>query len=173
MASDETTFIGVCLGWDFTAEHEWGIERIQDEFDIDPKTFKINKCPNSCILNVETVDNERITTLVFEESYIRSRHGNDPQAAFNDFNKCYGEELSLPNPKYTKRDPNLATAWDSRSFAVRVRGKEYGQMIQSLHISMLRLDACIWLGQQHPENPFERAGLLITIPSVFTIPTEK
>lgn len=100
IVSDGSKFLGVSLGADYAAEHEWGIREIMDAFDLnaDPAVFGIDR---------------RIIRRVPEE--------------FEDFSlgktwgfsyMPYGKLGEYVTPRGELNGVGLRGAWDNRSFGV-------------------------------------------------------
>lgn len=165
LKDDNGKVIGINLGADFTAEHEWGINKLQDLFGISESGFgierrTITKIPNGKrwfsnneeINFVKLVDTKKHTVLIVSER-VNEEHFN--------LKDCYLDY----RPKGSEE---LLTAWDEKSFAISGVSKEQREAIREMYNAMQRKDLAIWLGGGHV---FQRAGLVVAIASI--IPADR
>ncbi|MBI2624977.1 MAG: hypothetical protein HYW70_01415 [Candidatus Nealsonbacteria bacterium] len=131
--------IGVNLGWDFCAEHEWGIEKTKTALGI--KGGRITK------FNKELFFFEKRKT---HSCFVFSIYG-------------HGEELAWRNPELDSQTKEIAAAWCDGAFGIIV-SNEYGEFLAELYNAFKKRNAAIYLGRDS-DNPFAGAGLLILIAS--------
>jgi len=168
---NDDKFIGVALGFDFTSEHEWGIEELRricgipesNKKNMGVKNRTISICP-MLILNEETINNiphailytgNRYHTLEENKKYVP------------DELKYYAEDLKrheeirkkFPNDKDLK--DNLITAWDESSFGVAVRGEKEVGYLKELHQEFLNKNIVIAITSMG--NPFGGSSLSLLI----------
>jgi len=150
----EGSFMGVNLGADFTAEHEFGIKQlneclgIQDRIVMGMDRYRVGKVAEGVITLMEE-KNE--TALVIEQpSTWRKRD------KINDVSR----ELTF---SYYDDSLDFATAWDEGSLGIRVKGENNIKKLKRIHEALLNGDAAVWLGGGHV---FDNAGLVIGIISL-------
>lgn len=149
------TLLGINLGSDYCAEHEWGIKDLQmaagieyDEsvFGIDRRRTKLNE------KNLLFVNNGKEAGLIIDSAwqleYRRKKEMKD-WATYLTYD-TYGEEK------------NLCTAWDGDSLGIRVKTDKYIKKLEQIKEALVKNDAAIWLGGGHV---FQNAGLVIGIVS--------
>lgn len=158
--------LGINLGYDFCAEHEYGVSELQGAFDV-PAADKVP----------EGLDDRKVTalppagTLVFHK-FVKTVKGKREKRALLIFapylayspdslkHLLNGSELHMLPPDNPKND--LVCAWSSRDFAIMVRGKENIASLKKLHDAFQRLD--IVFGS--PSAAFlKRSGLTLAIRS--------
>lgn len=156
--------IGVNLGWDFTAEHEWGIEDLTRDFGIvgtsrnkgllgigtkdivGVKARRINDIPKGLAL----VSKGNFTYLIYMRSWRDEYDITDetPKKELDRIVDAYG-------------DRELVTAWDGKSFGIRVAGKEARLQLQILYNAFQENNIMIaFLGAG---GPFGNNGLCLFI----------
>lgn len=160
---EDDIFIGINLGWDFTAEHEWGIAGLKGYFGLEG-------VHNGLINKRIGIDARRVTKLpeyfkLFvkgEFTYLVSaRHmsGDDmSKKALDSMVQAYWTSYGENDNEIT-----LNTAWDENSFGIAVRGKEERKHLKLLFEAFNNNDAIITFG--HDGNPFSNSGLMLLIAS--------
>lgn len=131
LVEHEDKIIGIALGYDFCAEHEWGIEGIIKRLGIkgiSKKTFGFksrinNKVPKSLIFGK---DKDRAALIMhaydYDEKYTKFDWKNLPY----DFNKNQRALL-------TKNEENtLQTAWSENDFGILVEGEKSIKFLETL-----------------------------------------
>lgn len=152
--------IGINLGADYCAEHEWGIKGLKALFGIEGKGYGIERrtatkvpsdktWPNqeekSCVKLFERQD---YTALVVSE-YVEEKYFN-----LGNCNLAFG--------KYDLERSTLKTAWDEKSFGIAAADKEGRLAIKALYEAILAKDIVIWLGGG---GVFQNAGLVVAFAS--------
>lgn len=146
---DEKTFYGVSLGYDFCAEHEWGIKSLKSLFGIDSTKMGI--------AGRTITKNDSVFFMQGDKAVLRTNKRYDFQDELT-FKNAICSQLSL----YDKQV--LTTAWDENSFGVAVKGIENVNKLKELHEAFLRKD--IIIGTLAPILPaFENASLSLLIKS--------
>ncbi len=140
--TDDDKVVGICLGYDFTSEHEWGVEKLKEAFNTGKgykegvETSLITQVPESM------ADGRRF----FE--YIDK--GKDAWIVLTTIWGLTKEE-AIKNPAKHFRELNLhgdtamATAWDDGSFGIRVKGKENKEKLKLIWEAFQNKDICIGL----------------------------
>lgn len=153
LTNDNGEIIGINLGADYCAEHEWGIRGIKRSFKLndDEKVFGIKKR----IINVIP------ETLVFKEVKIKNKKHYVLVLLryIDDINEDYKKWLPSDLIPYNKQD--LSCAWNENSFGILVTSK-YKKEIQLLYNAFLNKDITIGIS---PSQAFKNGGLIFTIAS--------
>jgi hypothetical protein len=112
ISSPSGQIVGVSLGYDFTSEHEWGIDGIRDAFGL----------PKRPALGLVGLDARTITKLPENFKFF-----NFPSAAY----LFYSERFVYDREEWTERelddilhardDEELLTAWGEASFGIRMK----------------------------------------------------
>jgi hypothetical protein len=157
-------FIGVNLGADYCAEHEWGIKRINYFFQRDKANFKISKPVGKDDEHLIFVRSKKnvIGALVFENDGInkikfQTLKDLDGESSVSNFKKVIGQcyhDLFM----YDKK--NCFTAWDDGSFGIVINGFEEVEHLRDLYEAFKVGDVAIWLGGG---GPFQNSGLCLAI----------
>lgn len=155
LRNEHGRLIGVSLGADFVAEHEWGIAKLLEEFGVPRLSStdiskvgverrKITIVPEKVHLVSKTRLGKLIWILVYSPGY-------------------YGETITeqhILTWQLSWSDNNVfATAWDRRSFAVL---SDREKPMKQLYEAIMKKDACIGL---FGGGVFNNAGLSIFIAS--------
>jgi hypothetical protein len=167
LKSDDGKIVGINLGSDFTAEHEWGIKGLREKFGIPDKGYglakrTITQMPSKrdplapwhskktvpCIYLIE----EKHQTLLIVTDYF------EPEKY--DLNH-------MDIGRYDKKDDRLQTAWDEKSFGINAATDEDRQAVRDVYAAMQKNDLAVWLGGG---GVFKNAGLVLAIASL--IPQE-
>jgi hypothetical protein len=154
----EGSFMGVNLGSDHVAEHEWGIKRLNQCLGIHDRTvmgmerYRVGKIVEGAIALMEEPDE---AALIIEEP-----------SSWNKRDKIDNVSRELTLSSYSKT-PDFATAWDEKSLGIRVKGEKNINKLKKVYEALLKNDAAVWLGGG---GVFENAGLVIGIVSL--IPKE-
>ena len=154
--------LGVALGADYCAEHEWGIKGLQRAFGFgDPEKFglerrKITRIPPALIW----VDGK-------VKTWSRDK-GNKKSSCSGLWVKGYDRQPDeLPGDINLYGDATLWTGWSERDFGIFSIDAGETAKLKELYTRMLELDVAIWLGGG---GVFQNAGLGIAIAS--RLPTE-
>lgn len=153
-------FMGVCLGADFTAEHEWGIDKLRCVFGI----------PSAAEVKAKRMIGEkaRKVTTVPESLFFHKDKDCAWLIAFNIVTwKLRNKETSklLENYAGELRDNPLGTAWDEGSFGVRSSDVK---KVEALRDAFHRRDIILTFRSSLPV--FENPGLCLVISS--TVPAQ-
>lgn len=175
LRTDEGAVLGVNLGADHCAEHEWGISTLQRNFGI----------PQGVVCGVEgrqvTQGFERLAfvsgkrTRTIQRARQKSKHtvyyamlltlnGLDAETALKrGIEGLYLGDWTIKTIE--KEGVSIDSAWDDRGFRVALQGmdKESCAPLQALYDAFKQNDVCISIGGSL--NPFDRGGLCLTIAS--------
>jgi len=168
----DDVFIGIALGYDYCAEHEWGIKDLKricgipegnkDNMGIRCRT--ITKAPN-IIFKEETYKKKRFAVLYTGLNF-RSQEDNEKYIP-HDF-KNYKESL-IWNEKWNKEHPdrecrdNIITAWDGGSFGIAVMGDNEVEYLKELKTAIETLNLTIAITSLRAVNPFAGSSLCLLI----------
>jgi hypothetical protein len=167
-------FVGVSLGYDFTAEHEWGIDDLKRRFGIPEASKKnmgiknrvITKCVDNLIFKEETYKHQKCALLYTGYKY-RTRE-EDEKYIPGDL-KNYKEDIEWNiawNEKYPdpqrRKDP-IVTAWDGESFGIGVMGEKEVEYLKELYDALQKNNVAITHINLMPNNPFSNSSLLLLI----------
>lgn len=166
---DNKQLVGINLGADFTAEHEWGTKRLKERFgiaDCDISKFGLAKrqITKANEKELHFYADDKNALLVCESSWEWERN---PEAR-RDYllNKC--SELTIYPPsrlfkskdKKEKENADIATAWDEATFGIRVQGTKNISFLKYLYEQFATKNIAIWQGGG---GLFGNAGLIIGI----------
>lgn len=154
-------FIGVSLGYDFCAEHEWGIEDIKRKLNIPSltrktvglksRTMNVSKPEN---LFVYTEDGD-ITYLFVGQKYTWDERCSDRIPSY---------VLKPIELKYIDEEKDmLITAWDGKEFGMMAKGAKEREMLKELHANILKNNMTITYINAFKLSPFSRSSLCILI----------
>lgn len=172
--------IGLALGFDFCAEHEWGVKDIKmgfgipsSEFPNGPSDRKVTIVPQNLLFQEYTETHNNKTFYRAALIYSSLFEYKDTRAKFMD-HKTTAKTLDLfgelklykfPNdPGYdgSNERNDFATAWSGRDFGIIVQGKNNITNLKNLFEAFKRKDIC--LGGQTMGNSFlKRGGLTFMI----------
>ena len=156
--------VGIDLGGDHCAEHEFGISPLADAFGLNPSKLGIEKfiCHNTPEpFTIEGIINRKKSLLV-------AFHALQPQkfaqmVARGDNARVIAAYCRiLP---YDNKEPFTA-AWDDHSFAILAQGTESIRALKFLVQAWKEKDFCMMLGQ--PKTPFGSPGLCLIRASAFS-----
>lgn len=156
---DEKTLLGVNLGADFTAEHEWGIEKLRRIYGIDNqldgiKGRLISQAPADRILRGEVRFGKPKATWHALVSFASPYH--------KEHNTTLDKELIDRLELTPYGDDEIHGAWDESSFGILTKDE---LVIGELSEAIDRLDLCIAILGALKGNPFSRPGLCLLIAS--------
>jgi len=136
---DETgSAVGLALGYDFCAEHEWGIKRLKEDFGV-----PVTATPMGLI--------DRKITQVPEGFLVYKNFTAKPydKRPYDSMDKAI--ERTIENFKFYdyKDDPklDLIGAWDESTFAVIVRGEENITWLYNIYRAFLGQDILFGTGK--------------------------
>lgn len=153
LKGEDGSLLGVNLKGNHCAEHEWGIEGIESSFSINRSILGVEgrlvkKLPPPELLRFETKGQKAILYFV-QNTYTHFKSTEDETT------KHVKKSVSA------SKDSPFSGAWDSRSFAIEVYGKENMKLLKELYEAIQRLDVTISLGSS--ANPFDKPGLWLMV----------
>lgn len=147
---NDGVFVGINMGADNIAEHEWGINRLQSMLNVDEnnKTPGIEKrrCKPTEVNVLLKEDDDTLNLLVMGEYSLRD-----------------WSERTLENShrEWNFRDKeDLVCCWCSDSFIIRTKGEKNFKRLRELHEKLLAGEVAVWLGGG---NVFQNPGLCLAI----------
>ncbi|MDO8407687.1 MAG: hypothetical protein Q7S95_00410 [bacterium] len=164
--------IGINLGWDFVAEHEWGIEGLQRTFGISGKPERKRDDTGAVVKDLVGADIRTVTKVPAELKFFENLGGyaymlcssrfafrwNEKDATAKHFNEMM---RLFPGEK-----GELAAAWSGGDFGVRMKNdalKLGATVLGQIYEALEKKDAMIFLAGGG--NPFSNRGLYLTIRS--------
>jgi len=149
--------LGINLGADYTAEHEWGIDGLKQSFKIKDEGLGIEKRRIEDCSKVEYSEKVKTVkkTKTKEAVLFVNRYGL-PNFADR---ICEDGELNWPcyfNPTIPK---DLVTAWSEDDFGIRVRNEEVAKL-NELYQEFKKKNVAVWVGGGHV---FQNGGLIFGI----------
>lgn len=152
---NDNDLIGINLGADFTAEHEWGIKGLKHLLDVrsNKKGIKARKINSN--KHVHPYETPNYLAIVCNGA---STPGD---ICFN--SKCLKRTLSSNHKESSEK--HFYAAWSDRSFYIHSNKKdnpEATKFLKELYTAFTNKDVCVWLGGG---GPFENSGLCFGIVS--------
>ncbi len=148
---NEEHTIGVNLGADFCAEHEWGIEGLMQTFGIENdesimgiERYRIRTPKDDCVFLIE--ENKNNAALIVVRDY--------------DAKYLVGKKLGEFQELSMSVNDELVTAWCKDSLGIRVKKPKNIKKLKQIHKAIMNREAAIWLGGGWV---FQNAGLVIGI----------
>jgi len=140
--------LGINLGADFCAEHEWGIKDIKNALGLDSSKVGVEA---RRVRNIPTEGHERLEWVQTKEFF-----------GFCLMTNCYSGHI---NTDYLLRsvrfyNSSLWTAWDQGSFGVFSNDPAIIEQLQEIYDNLRNKNAVVWLGGG---GVFQNAGLCIGI----------
>lgn len=119
---DGEIFHGISLGYDYCAEHEWGIERMCEKLKIDKSSKKLG-IENRTITNHDCIEflkenNNAILTT---------------RTPWNKKDNFILKDLIPHDLEFNYKNSKLRTAWDEKDFCVIVSGEENVKLLEDLY----------------------------------------
>ena len=146
---DDGTFCGVSLGYDYTAEHEWGIRGIIREFGLktDKRGIDGRKIRKGKVFFAE---DDKMCVLTSKEPWKKKDEYTTKDLLAHEINHFYEEH-------------DIETAWDENDFCVVTTKKENHQYIKDLYECFKKKNIAIgFIGGKLPV--FENSSLSLFIP---------
>jgi hypothetical protein len=163
VANENGEFFCCHLPADFCAEHEWGIRDLartfglvqydKNEGPLDVTRFQIQEVPqpeDGLILKLGKEHHFLVLDTWEPERQTDHEHWLSPEVSKERFDE---KAVSILPVKASGK-------WDSKGFAIYVKGKDVGKYLQELHQAILNKDFAIMLGRGHA---FQNGGLNLTI----------
>lgn len=153
----ESKFLGINLGYDYCAEHEWGIEGLENAFGLNPALMGVQRYQNSVIPNGPYCKLQPIEFTDRKTPWV-GLYFNAKQY-FEMDRKELKKHMPLP---FKNAEDEICSAWDQNSFAIVVH-KTNKWVINEILDAINRNDLAIGIGAN--TNPYSRGGLQLMIVS--------
>lgn len=149
---NDSKLIGINLGADYCAEHEWGIKRTHSSFGIDTSKFglekrKVTKTPS----NLSWLENSKIRSFSKKKKVWSGIYFGYKEV---------GEQPFIPASAYGEED--LLTLWSDGEFCILASTPEKTAQLKEIYDAFASNDIAIWLGGG---GVFQNSGLCIAIAS--------
>jgi hypothetical protein len=165
---EKDDFIGISLGYDYCAEHEWGIKGIKYKLGM-----PIELEPNNFGLTYRTITKfeENQFTFFKTEKKFKGKTYKFAILIFDGWGKYNPESLprdlsdyhdNMIPGKWYEEDREIITAWDGDSFGIIVCGERAINCLDELFEAFKKKDICIGL---FGGGAFANAHLTIAIKS--------
>ena len=164
---ENNNFIGINLGWDYTAEHEWGIEELEEDFGITGLDANGNQ-----MYGVE----RHLITKMCDDYFFSDTQLNNVEYSVLGYRRfmrdteLYNKSGTLKSktfklyefPLHMFESTDVASLWNSRSFAICVK-RENRPYLKELYEAMLTKNVSILVLPR--TNPYGGTGLCVVIAS--------
>jgi len=180
---ENNKFIGVALGYDYCAEHEWGIEDLKRMCGMPDASRKNMGIKNRTITKIPPLEfREEVVTrgtknllkgkyaILYTERRMLWQSESDNKK--DNLPHCFTnwiEDLSW-NAKWNVEHPstrgdkdNIITAWDSGSFGVAVFGENEVEWLKELKTAIEEKRLTIAVANLRVKNPFAGSSLCLMI----------
>ena len=163
--------IGISLGWDFCAEHEWGIQDMQRSFGIPgkPERRKDSELVSGDFMGADV---RTITKLPAELKFFEDMGGFAYLLYSDYFGYVKPKDLTAKrfNDMLDLRDENeeFSTAWSEDDFGVRMKNdipNLGATVLGQIYEAFQNKDAMIFLGGNNNGGPFSNRSLILAIRS--------
>jgi len=173
-SNDNKEFLGIALGYDYCAEHEWGIKEMKRMFGIPEggaknmgvKSRTITQNIPNLIFKKETYKKQKFGILYTGYQYWREGEDNPIPHGLSDYKKdiLWRVEWDAKNPREGRdsKDP-MKTAWSSSGFAVAVMGEKEVQWLEELYEAFNNKNVVIAMINHRAINPFAGTSLSLMI----------
>jgi hypothetical protein len=163
-------FIGISLGYDYCAEHEWGIKDLKSICGI-PEASKDNmgvKCRTITVVPTivfkESTHKKKKFAVLYTGYKYQSKEDVEKYVPHNlkdyEDSLIWNEKWNLEHPSREVKD-NIITAWSSNDFGVAVMGKREVEYLNELYQAILNLNLTIAVTSMR--NPFGGSSLCLLI----------
>jgi len=150
---NEGIFYGVSLGYDFCAEHEWGIKGMRNHFGID-----INK------MGLESRTITKGEVLFKEDNTLCVLTSDKPYNLKDGYTAkdllCYDLKNSMGDLRNSEN--KIQCAWDEKGFCIASANKEHFGFIKQLYEAFSNKNIAI-TSISSKVNPFEGTSLCVLI----------
>jgi len=167
-------FLGIALGYDYCAEHEWGIKEIKQRFGIPEGSRKnmgvasrsITKNIPNLIFKKETYKKQKFALLFTGYQYWREGEEVHIPRDFENYksNIHWRVDYDAKNPREGRdsKDP-MVTAWSGSGFGVGVMGEKESKWLEELYEAFNNVNVVIAMINHRAYNPFAGTSLSLMI----------
>lgn len=150
--------VGACLSSDFTSEHEWGIQGINQAFGKPGADHQKFTAPKQ--IPVFGLERRKITRVPKDFYWFESnKHAGI--VYWNSWDNKHRDPAETRELNFY--NSTLAAAWDESSFAVITTSETEREALRQIYDALLTLDGVIFLGGR--ETVFDNPGLCLAIAS--------
>jgi hypothetical protein len=174
---DNDKFIGIALGYDYCAEHEWGIDSLKSLCGIPMASRKNLGVSNRTITKVppivfkEEIYKERKMALLYTGRIWRTKEENDnytPHDLMNwkedlIWNENQNKNWNKQHPNSKVDEDNIISAWDDSGFGVAVMGDKEVEWLKELKTAIEEKRLTIAIANYKIKNPFAGSSLCLMI----------
>lgn len=148
---ENDVFYGISLGYDYCAEHEWGIEKTEAIFGLDKSKLGI----------------EGGTITKNSTSYFKDGDYALLRTSRRNFTIDTTLQEALPGQFFMDNDsPELQTSWSDGDFGILVKGLKNIRKLELLRDAFSFNDVAITRFKNSKNNPFENTSLSLVIVSL-------
>lgn len=167
--------IGINLGWDFCAEHEWGVKDLNRAFGIPGKPERRSGVHGLVSGDLVGADTRTVTKVPKDLKFFENIDGYAYLFFSSSISWIVERESDLTAEGLAKRfddalessrDEDLSTAWSGNSFGIRMKNDalNLGTMVLGqIYEAFASRDAMIFFSGKG--NPFANKGLVLAIRS--------
>lgn len=180
---DEGKFIGIALGYDYCAEHEWGIKGIKQMCGIPDANRKNMGVKNRTITKVPPLEfREEVVTretktkkkgkyaILYTERRMLWQSVSDDKKdnlphCFTNWKEDikWNAEWNANHPDTRDDKDDIITAWDEGSFGVAVFGEKEVEWLKELKTAIEEKRLTIAVANLRVKNPFAGSSLCLMI----------
>lgn len=164
----EEEFIGISLGYDYCAEHEWGIDETRNLFKIPEPSKKnlgiknktITKCPDRLLFKKD--GNYAVLWVAYENW--RGPINEELPCEFKNYKSRLDSEEDWNRKRESRKDKDtMISAWSDGYFGVAVKGKKGATWLEFLYNQFKKLNVAITYLNISGNNPFANSSLSLVI----------
>jgi hypothetical protein len=165
-------FIGISLGYDYCAEHEWGIKELRslcgipdsDKTNMGVLSRTITKCPP--LVFKETIIKKRKYAYIYTGRLWNTKEEmeNYIPRDLKDYadSLVWNEKWNIEHPDRECKDA-IITAWDGGSFGIAVMGEKEIGYLKELYEAFQNKNVTIAIINHRATNPFAGTALSLMI----------
>lgn len=168
---DDGTFLGFSLGYDYCAEHEWGIKDMKNAFGMPESSKKnigvkgrtITQTP-LFVYKEETYKKQKCAVLYTGHEWMdKERLEKYLPDCFENYKSDIAWEIKY-NKEHNRegKDP-MISAWDSHTFGIAVLGNKETEYLKELKEAIEKKNIVIATINHRARNPFAGTALSIMI----------
>lgn len=174
ITNEDNEFMGIALGYDYCAEHEWGIDDMKNRFAIPEggkknmgvKSRSITKNIPNLIFKKETYKKKKFAILYTGHQYWHEGDDNliphDLEHYKKDIDWRIEYDSKNPSEHRETKDP-MISAWDGGSFGVGVMGEKEVKCLEELYLAFQNKNVVIAMINHRAHNPFAGTSLSLMI----------
>jgi len=174
MIVSDCIFLGIALGYDYCAEHEWGIKDIKQRFNIPEggrknmgvKSRSITKNIPNLVFKKETYKKKKFAILYTGHQYWREGEENPIPRDLENYKKDIDWRVEFDKKHPSDHRPAkdlMVTAWDGRGFGVGVMGENEVKWLEELYEAFNNKNVVIAIINHRATNPFAGSSLSLMI----------